>query len=78
MIQVAGLLILHVLCIYFLRLLWKHKNEAVKRGTVLTKSGLVSRKRSPRWFAFSVWVDFVFLLTLYMGLILYSVWLLFE
>jgi hypothetical protein len=78
MIQVAGLLILHVLCIYFLRLLWKDKNEAVKRGTVLTKSGLVSRKRSPRWFAISVWVDFVFLLTLYMGLILYSIWLLFE
>jgi len=78
MIQVAGLLILHVSCIYFLRLLWKDKNEAVKRGTILTKSGLVSRKRSPRLFTFSVWVDFVFLLTLYMGLILYSVWLLFE
>jgi hypothetical protein len=73
-----GLLILHIISLYLLRLLWKDKNEGIKRGRVLTKAGLVSLRKSPRWFYFSVWVDFIILLLLYMALIVYSIFLLFS
>jgi hypothetical protein len=71
-----GLLVLHAICLYFLRLLWKDKNEAIKRGRALTKAGLVSLKKSPRLFYFSVWVDFMILLMLYVALIVFSIFLL--
>jgi hypothetical protein len=73
--KIIGLLFLHLLCLYFLRLLWKDKNEALKRGRVFTKMGLVSRRKTPRLFYFSVWVDFLILLILYAGFIAYSIFL---
>ena len=75
MIKVIGLLALHALCIYFLWFLWKDKNKAIERGAVLTKLGHVSKRKSPRLFYFSVWVDFIILSILYMALIVYSVFL---
>jgi hypothetical protein len=59
MLQIIGLLVLHLLCLYFLWLLWKSKNEAIQRGIVMTKMGNVSKRKSTRLFYFSVWVDFV-------------------
>jgi hypothetical protein len=78
MMQALGLLVLHGLCIYFLRLLWRDKKEALKRGRVFTKLGTVSRRKSPRLFSFSVWVDFIVLAALYLTLIVYSILLLWE
>lgn len=75
MMVTAGLLALHIICLYFLRLLWKDKNETARRGGMLTKMGYISRKKSPRLFQFSRWVDFIFLAILYGLLIMYSVWL---
>jgi hypothetical protein len=76
MLNIIGLLVLHLLCLYFLWLLWKSKNEAIQRGSVLTKMGFVSKKKSPRLFSFSVWVDFIVLLVLYLTFIGYSIFLL--
>ena len=78
MMQALGLLTLHIICIYFLRLLWKDKNEARKRGKIFTKLGPMSRRKSPRLFGFSVWVDFIVLAALYLALVVYSVLLLWE
>jgi ABC-type Fe3+ transport system permease subunit len=72
--KTAGLLALHIICLYFLRLLWTDRKEAARRGGLLTKMGYISRKKSPRLFQFSLWVDFVFLAILYVFLIVYSVW----
>jgi hypothetical protein len=77
-LKIIGLLILHVICLYFLRLLWRDKNEAIQRGGILTKMGHVSKKKSPRLFYFSAWVDFVVLAILYAGLIIYSIMLFVE
>ena len=71
--KIVGLLALHIICIFYLWYLWKDKNRANQRGTVLTKMGLVSRRQSPRLFRFSVWVDFVILLILYGVVIAYSI-----
>lgn len=76
MIKIIGLLVLHVICIYFLWFLWKDKNKAIERGSLLTRLGHVSKKKSPRLFFFSVWVDFIILSILYLGLIVYSIVLL--
>jgi hypothetical protein len=78
MMQALGLLTLHVICIYFLRLLWNDKDEALKRGRIFTKMGPVSRRKSSRLFGFSVWADFIFLAALYLALVVYSVLLLWE
>lgn len=75
-LKTLGLLLLHIICLYFLRLLWRDKNETIKRGGALTRMGYVSKKKSPRLFYFSVWVDFVVLTILYIGLIAYSIVLL--
>ena len=75
MLRAVGLIGLHIACIYFLWLLWKDKNKADQRGRVFTKIGNVSKAKSPRLFRFSVWVDFVVLLLLYVVLIIYSLWL---
>ena len=75
MLKIIALLALHISCIYFLWLLWKDKNKADKRGGTLTKMGYVSKTKSPRLFRFSIWVDFIVLLFLYILLIIYSVWL---
>lgn len=71
--QIIGLLALHLFCLYFLRLLWKEKNEGVRRGQVFTKMGNVTRRKSPGLFRFSVWVDFSILAALYLILIAYSI-----
>ena len=76
--QIVGLLTLHIICIYFLWLLWKDKNKAIKREGMLTKMGYVSKKKSPRLFAFSLWVDFVILSVLYMALLVYTIGLPFR
>ena len=76
MLQGIGLLALHLLSLYFLWYLWKDKNEAIQRGRVITKMGIISQKKSPRLFRFSVWVDFIILAVLYIVLIVYSVFLL--
>jgi hypothetical protein len=76
MLEAIGLLALHVISLYYLRLLWKDKNESIKRGRVLTKMGRVYKKSSPRLFQFSIWVDFVILSAMYILLMLYSVFLL--
>ena len=76
MLQGIGLLALHLISLYFLWYLWKDKNEAIRRGRVMTKMGIVSQKKSPHLFRFSVWVDFIVLAVLYMVLIIYSVFLL--
>ena len=76
MLKIIALFIVHITCIYFLRLLWKDKNKSIQRGTVMTKMGIVSKRKSPRWFYFSVWVDFIVLAVLYVVLIIYSVFLL--
>lgn len=73
--KVIALLLLHLICLFYLGLLWKDKNRAIKRGMVLTKLGLVNRRKSPRRFYFSVWIDFVILLILYVALIVYSIFL---
>ena len=78
MLKIIALLALHIICIYFLWLLWKDKNKADKRGGALTKLGYVSKTKSPRLFRFSIWVDFIVLLCLYIVLIIYSVWLVFS
>jgi hypothetical protein len=75
MLRAVGLISLHVACIYFLWLLWNDKNKANRRGRVFTKIGNVSKAKSPRLFRFSIWVDFVVLLLLYIVLIVYSLWL---
>jgi hypothetical protein len=77
MLKIIGLLALHVICINFLGLLWKDKNEVDKRGGVLTKLGYVSQRKLPRLFRFSMWVDFIVVLLLYIVLIAYSLWLVF-
>ncbi len=76
MLKIIGLLALHLLCLYFLWFLWKSKNEAMQRGIVMTKMGNVSKRKSPRLFSFSVWIDFIVLLALYLALIIYSIFLL--
>ena len=78
MLKIIGLLGLHVACIYFLWLLWKDKNEANQRSRILTKIGNVSKTKSPRLFLFSIWVDFIVLLLLYVVIIVYSIWLVFK
>jgi hypothetical protein len=75
-LKILGLFLLHVICLYFLRLLWRAKNETIKQGGALTKMGYMSKKKSPRLFYFSVWIDFVVLTILYIGLIAYSIFLL--
>lgn len=74
--RIIGLLALHAISLYLLRLLWKDKNAAIQRGGVLTRIGYVSKKKSPRLFSFSIRVDFVVLAILYAGLIAYSIVLL--
>jgi hypothetical protein len=76
MLEVIGLLALHAISLYFLRLLWKDKNESIKRGRVMTRMGRVNKKSSPRLFQLSTWVDFVILSAMYIILMLYSVFLL--
>ena len=49
-----------------------------KRRGALTKMGYVSKTKSPRLFRFSVWVDFLVLLFLYVLLLVYSLWLVFQ
>ena len=78
MLKILAMVALHFACIYFLWLLWKDKNTAIKRGTIFTKIGLVSRKKSPRLFQFSIWVDFVVLLILYLVIIVYSISIVLE
>ena len=78
MLKIGGLLALHIACLYFLWLLWKDKNKAKQRGGALTKMGYVSKTKSPRLFRFSVWVDFLVLLFLYVLLLVYSLWLVFQ
>lgn len=78
MLKALGLVTLHGACIYFLWLLWKDKNDAIKRGRVFTKIGNVNKAKSPRWFRFSIWVDFVVLLILYVVVIAYSLSLMFK
>lgn len=78
MLKVLALVALHVACIYFLWLLWTDKNAAIKRGTVFTKMRLVSKRKSPRLFRFSIWVDFIVLLILYLVFIAYSISLVFQ
>jgi hypothetical protein len=63
--QILGLLALHVICLYFLRLLWRDKNDSLKRSGMLTKMGYVSKKKSPRLFYLSAWFDFLVLCVLY-------------
>jgi uncharacterized membrane protein YsdA (DUF1294 family) len=75
--KTIGLLALHIISIYFLWLLWTDKRRAIERGTVMTKLGYVSKRKSPRLFYFSIWVDFVILSVLYVALIVYSIFLLF-
>ena len=75
MLKIIALLALHIICIYFLWLLWKDKNKAYKRGGILTKLGYVSKTKSPRLFGFSIWVDFIILFFLYILLVIYSIWL---
>ena len=76
--KTISLLVLHLICIYFLWLLWKDKNEAIKRGSTMTRLGYVSKRKSPRLFYSSIWVDFVILSALYVVLIVYSIFLLFK
>ena len=71
--KIIGLLALHIVCIYFLRLLWNDKNESIRRGSVFTKLGNISRRKSQGLFYVSVWVDFVALLILYILLLAYSI-----
>ena len=78
MLKIGGLLALHIVCIYFLWFLWKDKNEAEKRRGARTKMGYVSKTKSPRLFRFSVWVDFLVVLFLYVLLLVYSLWLVFQ
>jgi len=75
-LKILALLALHVICLFFLWLLWEDKNAASQRGTALTKMGYVTKKKSPRLFQFSVWVDFVIFSILYLALVIYSIWLL--
>ena len=74
--KLSALMALHMLCIYFLWFLWKDKNKAIERGTVLMRMGNVSKRKSPRLFYFSVWVDFIVLCVLYLLLIVYTIVLL--
>jgi hypothetical protein len=76
MLKIIGLLVLHLLCLYFLWFLWKSKNEAIRRGIVMTKMGNVSKRKSPRLFYFSVWIDFIVLSALYLAVVAYSIFLL--
>ncbi|HSL29415.1 MAG TPA: hypothetical protein VK900_09475 [Anaerolineales bacterium] len=78
MLQSIGLLVLHLICLYFLRLLWKDKTEALKSGMIFTKMGHVSKKKSPRLFHLSIWIDFVILAVLYLTLLIYSISLLWR
>jgi hypothetical protein len=77
MTKTLALLALHTISLYYLWFLWKDKNEATQRGTVLTKMGLISKRKSPRLFYFSVWIDFIVLSSLYLLLILYSIFFFF-
>jgi hypothetical protein len=70
------LLFVHLLAIYFLVILWKEKNNALSRGNLMTRIGYISMKKLPRLFYFSVWVDFIVMLILYLGLIIYTAFLL--
>ena len=74
--KLSALMALHMLCIYFLWFLWKDKNKAIERGSVLMRMGNVSKRKSPRLFYFSVWVDFIVLCVLYLVLIAYTIVLL--
>ena len=78
MLKALGLLTLHGACIYFLWLLWKDKNDAIKRDRVFIKIENVSKAKSPRWFRFSILVDFVILLILYVVVIAYSLSIMFK
>ena len=78
MLKLASLLILHVVCIYFLWVLWREKNKGIQRGTVFTKMGLISKRKFPRLFTFSLWIDFIILSILYGALVAYSVWLILQ
>jgi hypothetical protein len=77
MTKTLALLALHTISIYYLWFLWKDKNKAIQRGTVLTKMGLISKRKSPRLFYFSVWIDFIVLSSLYLLLIFYSIFFFF-
>ena len=70
------LLIVHLLVIFFLVILWKEKNNALSRGNLMTRIGYISKNKSPRLFYFSVWVDFIVMLILYLGLVIYTAFLL--
>jgi hypothetical protein len=72
----VSLLVVHSLTIYFLVLLWKEKNKALDKGALMTRIGYVSKKKSPRLFYFSVWVDFIVMMVLYIGLVMYTICLL--
>jgi hypothetical protein len=72
MTKIIALVVLHGICLYFLQLLWKDKNKALERGNVMTRMGIVTKRKSPRLFYFSIWVDFVILSALYVALIVYS------
>lgn len=76
--QILGLLVLHIACLYFLRLLWKEISAAIQRGRVFTKMGSVTKRKSPVLFQFSIRVDFIVLSSLYFLLVLYSAWLIFQ
>ncbi len=78
MLKVVALIALHIACMYFLWYLWKDKNAANQRGRVFTKIGNVSKIKSPRLFRFSIWVDFIVLLILYLVFTVYSISLVFK
>ena len=77
MTKTLALLALHTISLYYLWFLWKDKDKASQRGTLLTKMGLMSRRKSPRLFRFFVWIDFILLSSLYLLLILYSIFFFF-
>jgi hypothetical protein len=62
--QLVALIFLHIVCIYFLRLLWKEKKKILQRSGVWTKIGVVSRRKSPRLFHFSIWIDLIIMAVL--------------
>jgi hypothetical protein len=70
--QLGALILLHIVCLYFLQLLWKDKKESLQRNGVWMKMGYVSKRKSPRLFRFSVWIDLIIMAILYFFLIAYS------
>lgn len=61
MTKAVALLALHTISVSYLWFLWKDKNKATQRGMVLIKTGLISKRKSPRLFYLSVWIDFIVL-----------------